>query len=175
MINNHDKKTLCFGSIKKGEIFTIKETRNIYETWSKTFSSESDLAVAISNIEKTKIQIVQNTVNPMCAGLNYSFKNEFTQIHRQVSAHFIRLDEDDFYEHYFYLKYMNDLKTILEKMTENQGIEQYMPELKPIIDYLESLVYKYETTLISQKMAAASYYNIGLIYYYLDMPEETLL
>jgi hypothetical protein len=94
---------------------------------------------------------------------------------KNIPAPFIRLDESDFYEHYFYLKYMNDLKIILEKMTSNQGIEQFVPDLKTVIGYFESLVSRYATTQIGKTMAAISYYNTGLIYYYLDMPEQALL
>jgi tetratricopeptide (TPR) repeat protein len=176
LIDNHDKKTLYDVPVKKGEISSIKEGRNYFEYKIESFSNENALASAISSIEKTKIQIFKDVLKGMCSSLNNSFKWDYgTQILRQVSAPFIRLDEDDFYEHYFYLKYMNDIKVILAKMTEKQGIEQFIPDLEPIIDYLESLISKYENTLINKTMAAASYYNIGLIYYYLDNPEQTLL
>ncbi|MDR1594847.1 MAG: hypothetical protein LBS43_10270 [Prevotellaceae bacterium] len=174
LTDNHNGKSLYSESYKKGSP-EYSERMNTDERWYKVYSDQNSLRSAISSIEKIKTQIIQDIIKNKCDDLSRTCGLEYgTQVMRNIPD-FIRLNESDFYEHYFYLKYINDLKIIMEKMSIDYGIEQFMPDLKLIIDYFESLVSRYETTPIGATMAAASYYNIGLIYYYLDMPEQTLL
>lgn len=174
LTDNHSGRNLYSASDKKGQP-EYSERLNRDEKWMKVYSDKYSMRAAISSIEKIQTQIVQSIIKEKCSYLNAACALKYgTQSMIRIPAPFVHLNESDFYEHYFYLKYMSDLKVVMEKMTLNQGIEQFMPELKPVIDYLESLVSRYATTQIGMTMAATSYYNIGLIYYYLDLPEQAL-
>lgn len=69
-----------------------------------------------------------------------------------------------------------NIKTLLGKIKANESIEGLTAELKPIEDYFLSVIPKFPTVKKKKhrKMRYASYYNLGKLYYYLDMPDKAI-
>jgi hypothetical protein len=69
-------------------------------------------------------------------------------------------------------KAFRDMNEIIFGMNANTSIENARTQLKPVIDYFESVKRKYPTTSKhDRKIRYASYYNLAVLYYYLDDPQ----
>lgn len=67
------------------------------------------------------------------------------------------------------------LTEVLFAMNANQSIEGAREQLKPVIDYFESIKEKYTTIKkYDRKMRYASYFNLAVLYYYLDDPQSMM-
>jgi len=65
------------------------------------------------------------------------------------------------------------LKAIFSTMQYNKPVDSIKTAVQPIIDYFNGVIPRYEGSKRKiRKIRYASYYNIGKIYYYLDMPEK---
>lgn len=64
------------------------------------------------------------------------------------------------------------LADVLFSMNADSSIEKAKEKLKPVIDYFESIKQNYtSTSKHDRKMRYASYYNLAVLYYYLDDPQ----
>jgi hypothetical protein len=69
-------------------------------------------------------------------------------------------------------KAFRDMNEVIFEMNANTSIEKARLQLKPVIDYFESVKRKYPTTSKhDRKIRYASYYNLAVLYYYLDDPQ----
>lgn len=67
------------------------------------------------------------------------------------------------------------LTEVLFSMNANQSIDGAREQLKPVIDYFESIKQKYTSTnKHDRKMRYASYFNLAVLYYYLDDPQAMM-
>jgi len=67
------------------------------------------------------------------------------------------------------------LTEYLFSMNANTSIEKVKEQVKPVIDYFERIKTDYSTTSKhDRKMRYASYYNLAVLYYYLDEPEKMM-
>jgi hypothetical protein len=67
------------------------------------------------------------------------------------------------------------LTEVLFAMNANQSIDGARAQLKPVIDYFESMKQKYASTnKHDRKMRYASYFNLAVLYYYLDDPQAMM-
>ena len=67
------------------------------------------------------------------------------------------------------------IKEAFEKMKYSEPVESIAAEIKPQIEYYESLIPKYVGKKRKmRKMRYTSYYNIALLYYYLDMTGKSI-
>jgi hypothetical protein len=67
------------------------------------------------------------------------------------------------------------VKEIFKSMKAEESTEQLEANLKPLIEYFESLKTKYATDdKPGRKMRYSSYYNLAKIYLYLDQPDKTI-
>lgn len=65
------------------------------------------------------------------------------------------------------------MKTVFSTMQHNQSVDSIKTELQSVIEYFNGVIPRYEGDKRKiRKIRYASYYNIGKIYYYLDMPEK---
>jgi len=64
---------------------------------------------------------------------------------------------------------------VLFNMTASTPIDEARLQLKPVIDYFESIKKKYTSTgKHDRKIRYASYYNLAVLYYYLDDPQAMM-
>ncbi len=79
-------------------------------------------------------------------------------------------------KHPEYAKHMEVYKqaeAIFAKVKSNESVEALREEFKPVIEYFEAVIPRYQGKKKRQrKMRYASYFNIAKIYYYLDQPEK---
>jgi hypothetical protein len=67
------------------------------------------------------------------------------------------------------------MNEILFSMNANSSIEGAREQLKPVIDYFEKIKKKYpSTTRHDRKIRYASYFNLAVLYYYLDDPQAMM-
>ena len=67
------------------------------------------------------------------------------------------------------------LNEILFSMSANSSITGMREQLKPVIDYFESIKKKYaSTSKHDRKIRYASFYNLAVLYYYLDDPQAMM-
>jgi hypothetical protein len=67
------------------------------------------------------------------------------------------------------------LKDVLFGLRADKPLDGVREQLKPAIDYFESIKKKYTTTSKhDRKIRYASYYNLAVLYYYLDDPQAML-
>jgi len=71
-----------------------------------------------------------------------------------------------------YRKVFRDMNEVLFSMTANNSIEGAREKLKPVIDYFEKIKTDYCSSKKHDcKIRYASYFNLAVLYYYLDDPE----
>lgn len=71
-----------------------------------------------------------------------------------------------------YRKVFRDMNEVLFSMNANTSIEGAREKLKPVIDYFEKIKTDYPTSKKhDRKIRYASYFNLAVLYYYLDEPE----
>jgi hypothetical protein len=67
------------------------------------------------------------------------------------------------------------MNEILFSMNANSSIEGAREQLKPVIDYFEKIKKKYPSTnRHDRKIRYASYFNLAVLYYYLDDPQAMM-
>lgn len=67
------------------------------------------------------------------------------------------------------------LKDVLFSISANRPLDGIREQLKPVIDYFEGIKKKYtSTSKHDRKIRYASYFNLAVLYYYLDDPQAML-
>ncbi|WP_036155364.1 hypothetical protein [Maribacter forsetii] len=69
------------------------------------------------------------------------------------------------------------IKELFKTMKYNLPVDVILGETKPVIEYYKSLINKYTDPKKAKekKIRYASYYNIAQLYYYLDLPDESIV
>ena len=156
-----------------------EESRNMIEQdgyWGKHYDRLEDATDKTSGkyLEDLKYKIIEDVLRKFTASFTSTCKSKYGTSAVTQNALFIQLDEKNFFEHYFFLKQLDNLKRVMQKMTYNTPLLNYTNELQPIISYFESLDKKYENQMISPYISAMCYINLGQIYLYLDNPQKAL-
>lgn len=74
-----------------------------------------------------------------------------------------------------YRRVFRDMNEVLFSMNANSSIEGAYEKLKPVIDYFEKIKTDYPgSKKHDRKIRYASYYNLAVLYYYLDDPERMM-
>ena len=72
-------------------------------------------------------------------------------------------------------KALEDIKTLISKISHDEPLDALVADLKPLEDYFLSILPKYpEDKKRHRKMRYASYYNLGRLYYHFDMPDKAI-
>jgi hypothetical protein len=67
------------------------------------------------------------------------------------------------------------LSEVFFSMSATSSIEKVREQVKPVIDYFESIKKEYtSTSKHDRKMRYASYFNLAVLYYYLDDPQKMM-
>ncbi len=74
-----------------------------------------------------------------------------------------------------YMDNFNIIKEAFNSMTLEAPVDQIKEKLQPVIEYLNGLVKKYPADeKPDKKMRYSTFYNLGKIYLFLDMPDEAI-
>ncbi len=112
---------------------------------------------------KTILNKINGTLNSMYGYVPYTSQN----------AQFWILGNKKHPEYAKHVEAYESLKATFAKMKYDQPVNELKVEVEPVIEYFKSIVPKYEGPKKKMaKMRYASFYNSGLVYYYLDMPEK---
>jgi hypothetical protein len=67
------------------------------------------------------------------------------------------------------------LKDVLFSISANKPLDGVREQVKPVIDYFEGIKKRYtSTSKHDRKIRYASYFNLAVLYYYLDDPQAML-
>lgn len=155
------------------------DTSHSSDIWAREYRDEHEFNISTTSerIDKIKNDIMQDVFGKTADGISNECTFNYSISSVESKDNLLRMNEDDYYEHYFYLKQMQDLSAIFKKMDLMIPLTDFQDELDPIMSYLESIIVKYEnkSPKVVAKVAAASYYNLGMIYFYMDDPDKALI
>lgn len=92
-----------------------------------------------------------------------------------VNDHMWIIDSRKHPEYSAHRKAFKQMNEVLFSMNANQSIDGVREQLKPVIDYFESIKKNYASnSKHDRKIRYASYYNLAVLYYYLDDPQSMM-
>ena len=107
--------------------------------------------------------------------LNATLTENYGYADRTVSDFFWVLDSRKHPEYENHRRAWIDFKQAISAMTPDESLDQVKLELKPVIEYYNSIKKKYNSnSKADKKLRYASYYNLAKIYWYLDDPDSGL-
>lgn len=113
---------------------------------------------------------LSNIVYNMESRLNH----DYGYIVEQTSDYLWILDSKKHPEYESNVKALTSIKAIFNKMEYNQDVAPLKAELEPTIKYFEGLDKIYtEDERKHRKLRYEAYFNLAVIYHYLDMPDES--
>lgn len=116
-----------------------------------------------------------NFLNDAIQNLNFNLAKKFGYSEMNSKDHFWILDSKKHPENENHAYNYKIFKEALSKMNSYESLENVEMEIAPAIEYFSSVVSKYPgSDRKSRKLKYASFYNLGILYYYLDQPEKTI-
>ena len=117
-------------------------------------------------------QLYKNCVNKAMSYLNARINNDFGYAVTTITEHMWILDSRKHPEYQAHRQAFLTCSEVLFRISADRSLEGVREELKPAIDYFESIKRKYpSTSKHDRKLRYASYYNLAVLYYYLDDPQ----
>ena len=118
----------------------------------------------------------ENTFRKDYPGWLQNFINDkYGYIPKKYNVRFKRLDSDNHPEFVMFDNATKALKLIFAKMRYNKPENEIARDLKPIIEYFESVTQKYASKdKNDKKLSGAALYNLARIYQYLDLHEKAI-
>ncbi len=164
-----ESKFIEFG--KKEQVYSKDKLPTFYHR---------EKAEAYFNKNGSKIikEIHEEFVASIASAVNFNINTHYGyQIPKtNYVTSFLVLKSDSHPEFTNYKAAANSIKKVFLKMRYSDPINPLREEIKPIIAYYKDVIAKYSgNKKPDKKMRSASYYNIGNIYYNLDMPNESII
>ena len=176
VLNNFESHGIFkFKNLDTGKFFETKLTESdAYESeWFDSFDEAKDFynsnRGSIKDNYKNKHK--KTILNKIIKDANLEFG--YYPINKDVYIFTVGSKKHPEYEAHkaAYLK----IKEAFEKMKYSEPVENIAIEIKPQIEYYESLIPKYVGNKRKmKKMRYISYYNIAALYYYLDMTDKSI-
>ena len=117
-------------------------------------------------------QLYKNCVNRAMNYLNTRINNDFGYAVTTITEHMWILDSRKHPEYLAHRQAFQTCSEVLFNISANRSLDGVRESLKPAIDYFESIKRKYpSTSKHDRKLRYASYYNLAVLYYYLDDPQ----
>jgi hypothetical protein len=120
-------------------------------------------------------QLYKNCVNSAMNNLSARINHDFGYSVTTITEHMWILDSRKHPEYQAHRQAFLTCSEVLFRISADRSLDGVREELKPAIDYFESIKRKYpSTSKHDRKMRYASYYNLAVLYYYLDDPQAML-
>jgi len=120
-------------------------------------------------------QLYKNCVNRAMNNLSTRINQDFGYSVTTITEHMWILDSRKHPEYQAHRQAFLTCSEVLFRISADRSLDGVREELKPAIDYFESIKRKYpSTSKHDRKMRYASYYNLAVLYYYLDDPQAML-
>lgn len=117
-------------------------------------------------------QLYKNCVNGATNYLSAQITRDFGYGEATVTDHMWILDSKKHPEYQAHRQAFLTISEILFGMSASKPLDGVREQLKPAIDYFESIKRKYTSTnKHDRKLRYASYFNLAVLYYYLDDPQ----
>jgi hypothetical protein len=126
----------------------------------------------ILNSAKITNDLYRRCVNNAMHELSENITENFG--YKEVTANDIMwiIDSRKHPEYEAHRKAFQQLSEVFFSMNANNSIEKVREQVKPVIDYFESVKKNYtSTSKHDRKIRYASYFNLAVLYYYLDDPQ----
>jgi len=159
------------GQLVSSYTFASREQKRVYNSESFTSSAEANAYMRYSLVLLTN-QLTKQSANESIESLNSTLTENYGYGNSTVSDFFWVLDSRKHPEYENHRRAWINFKTAISAMTPEEPLDQVKLELKPVIDYYNSVKKKYNSnSKWDKKLRYASYYNLAKIYWYLDNPD----
>jgi hypothetical protein len=129
---------------------------------------------AINSLSVTK-DLYRDCVNRAMHQLSDRITNNFGFAEATSNDFMWIIDSRKHPEYTAHRQAFQQMNEILFSMNANSSIEGAREQLKPVIDYFEKIKKKYSSTKKhDRKIRYASYFNLAVLYYYLDDPQAMM-
>lgn len=149
-------------------------SRNYKQTYRSPEFQIRQLAEGYFLINSLKIteQLYRNCVNRAMNYLSNNLTENYGYSERTVTDHMWILDSKKHPEYQAHRKAFLTISEVLFGLSANRSLDGVKEQLKPAIDYFESIKRKYvSTSKHDRKLRYASYFNLAVLYFYLDDPQ----
>ena len=120
-------------------------------------------------------KLYKDCVTRAMSNLSNRVNNEFGYTERTITDQMWILDSKKHPEYQAHRQAFLLISEVLFGVSANQSLDGVREKLQPAISYFESIKKKYSSTSKwDRKLRYASYYNLGLLYYYLDDPQSMI-
>ena len=128
----------------------------------------------LNSINKTG-ELYRNCVVRAMHNLSERLTNNFGFSDVTVNDHMWIIDSKKDPEYADHRQAFRQLSDVLFSMSASSSIEQARAQLKPVIDYFDGLKNEYTSnSKHDRKIRYASYFNLAVLYYYLDDPQKMM-
>jgi hypothetical protein len=127
------------------------------------------------NAAKITAELYRDCVNHAIQNLNETITDNFG--FREVSSNDMMwiVDSRKHPEYAAHRQAYQQLNEVFFSMNASSSIEAVKEQVKPVIDYFESIKKNYSSfSKHDRKMRYASFYNLAVLYYYLDDPDNMM-
>jgi hypothetical protein len=126
----------------------------------------------VLNSFSTTNELYRNCVNRAMHNLSARLSSDFGFGEVTVNDYMWIVDSRKHPEYDAHRQAFLQVSEILFAMNANKSIDNAREQLKPVIDYFESIKKNYtSTSKHDRKMRYASFFNLAVLYYYLDDPK----
>ncbi len=117
-------------------------------------------------------KLYKNCVNRAINNLTSRLNSDFGYAEQTVNDHMWILDSKKHPEYRAHRQAFLTISEVLFSISANKSLDGVKEKLQPAIDYFESIKKKYTSTnKRDRKLRYASYFNLAVLYYYLDDPQ----
>jgi hypothetical protein len=129
-------------------------------------------AYFLINTFATTEQLYKNCVNRAMRYLSEQATYNFGYGETTITEHMWILDSKKHPEYQAHRQAFLTINEVLFGLSANRPLDGVREKLQPAIDYFESIKKRYaSTSKHERKLRYASYYNLAVLYYYLDDPQ----
>jgi hypothetical protein len=155
----------------KDEILADREYRQVYKSPEFPIRGLAEGYFVLNSLTVTR-DLFRNCVTRAMHQLSDLITDNFGFKEVTVKDHMWIVDSRKHAEYEAHRKAFRDMNEVIFGMNASTPITNARQQLKPVIDYFESVKRKYTTTSKhDRKIRYASYYNLAVLYYYLDDPQ----
>jgi len=156
------------------EELASRVNKQVYRSPEFTIRALAEGYFVVNSLTVTK-QLLQNCVNRAMHHLSERISDNFG--FREVTANDYMwiIDSRKHPEYAAYRQAFRVMNEVLFSMNPSSSIEGAKEQLKPAIDYFEKIKKNYTSTKKhDRKIRYASYFNLAVLYYYLDDPQSMM-
>jgi hypothetical protein len=159
------------GAHVKDEVLASRNHKLIYNSPEFAFKKLAE-GYFMLNALSTSGDLYRNCVNRAIHDLNESITYDFGFSEVTARDYMWIIDSRKHPEYSEHRQAFQKLNNVLFGMNASQSLEGAKIELKPVIDYFERIKKEYSSnSRHDRKIRYASYFNLAVLYYYLDDPQ----